>query len=43
MADLLFPMGIKPLMHRLEDIVREWHQLGMELGLPTSKLEEIEG
>ena len=42
MADMLFPMGIKSLMHLLEDIVRGWHQLGMELGLPTSKLEEIE-
>ena len=42
MTDLLFPMGIKCLMHQLEEIVRGWHQLGMELGLPTSKLEEIE-
>ena len=42
MTDLLFPMGIKSLMHQLEDIVRRWYQLGMELGLPTGKLEEIE-
>ena len=42
MTGLLFPMGIKSLMHQLEDIVRRWHQLGMELSLPTSKLEEIE-
>jgi len=42
MTDLLFPMGIKSLMHQLEDIVRKWYQLGMELGLPPSKLEEIE-
>ena len=41
-TDLLFPMGIKSLMHQLEDIVRRWYQLGMELSLPTSKLEEIE-
>jgi len=41
-TDLLFPMGIKSLMHQLEDIVRRWHQLGMELSLPTSKLDEIE-
>jgi len=41
-TDLLFPMGIKSLMHQLEGIVRDWYQLGIELGLPTSKLEEIE-
>ena len=34
-------MGIKSLMHQLEDIVRRWYQLGIELGLPTSTLEEI--
>ena len=42
MTDLLFPMGIKCLMHQLEDIVRDWYQLGRELGLSTSKLQEIE-
>ena len=42
MTDLLFPMGIKSLMHQLEGIVRDWYQLGIELSLPTSKLEEIE-
>ena len=35
-------MGIKDLMHNLDDIVKNWLQLGMELGLPISKLEEIE-
>ena len=29
-------------MHQLEDIVKRWYQLGLELGLPTDKLEEIE-
>ena len=29
-------------MHHLDDIVKNWLQLGMELGLPMSKLEEIE-
>ena len=38
----LFSMGIKDLMHHLEDIVKGWYQLGVELGLPISKLEEIE-
>ena len=42
LTDLLFPMGIKDLMHHLEDIVKRWHQLGVELDLPTAKLEEIE-
>ena len=42
LTDQLFPVGIKQLMHQLEDIVRRWYQLGLELGLPTSKLEEIE-
>ena len=41
-TDHLFPMGIKDLMHHLEDIVKCWYQLGVELGLPMSKLEEIE-
>ena len=35
-------MGIKDLMHHLEDIVKDWYQLGVELGLPISKLDEIE-
>ena len=35
-------MGIKDLMHDLEGIVKHWYQLGVELGLPISKLEEIE-
>ena len=42
MTGLLFPMGMKCLMHQLEDIVKDWYQLGRELGLPTSKLQEIE-
>ena len=41
-TDHLFPMDIKDLMHHLESIVKNWFQLGMELGLPVSKLEEIE-
>ena len=41
-TDHLFPMGIKDLMHHLEGIVKNWFQLGMQLGLPMSKLEEIE-
>ena len=40
--DHLFPMGIRDLMHHLESIVKNWFQLGMQLGLPMSKLEEIE-
>ena len=40
--DHLFPMGIRDLMHYLESIVKNWFQLGMQLGLPVSKLEEIE-
>ena len=40
--DHLFPMGIRDLMHYLESIVKNWFQLGMQLGLPMSKLEEIE-
>ena len=27
-------------MHHLEDIVKSWYQLGLQLGLPMSKLEE---
>ena len=41
-TDHLFPMGIKDLMCHLEGIVKNWLQLRMELGLPMSKLEEIE-
>ena len=35
-------MGIKDLMYHLEGIVRNWFQLAVELGVPMSKLEEIE-
>ena len=35
-------MEIKDLMHHLEDIVKNWYQLGVELGLPMNKLNEIE-
>ena len=35
-------MGIKDLMHHLEGIVKGWYPLGVELGLPISKLDEIE-
>ena len=41
-TDHLFSMGIKDLIYHLEGIVRNWFQLGVELGLPMSKLEEIE-
>ena len=41
-TDLVFPMGIKSLMYQLDDIVKRWYLLGLELGLPTSKLEEVE-
>ena len=41
-TDHLFPMGIKDLMHHLENIVQSWYQLGVELGLPINKLDEIE-
>ena len=35
-------MGIKDLMCHLEHIVKNWYQLGVELGLPMNKLDEIE-
>ena len=38
----LFPMGIKDLVHHLESIVKCWYQLGVELGVPINKLNEIE-
>ena len=41
-TDHLFPMGIKDLMHHLEGVVKDWYQLGVELGLPINKLDEIE-
>ena len=41
-TDHLFPMRIKDLMHHLEGIVKDWYQLGVELGLPINKLDEIE-
>ena len=34
-------MGIKDLMHRLEDIVERWYELGVQLDVPISKLNEI--
>ena len=34
-------MGIKDLMHHLEDIVECWYQLGVQLDVPISKLNEI--
>ena len=40
-TDQLFPMGIKDLMHHLEDIVLRWYQLGVQLDVPISKLNEI--
>ena len=41
LTDHLFPMGIKDLMHRLEDIVERWYELGVQLDVPISKLNEI--
>ena len=40
-TDQLFSMGIKVLMHHLKDIVERWHELGVQLDVPTSKLNEI--
>ena len=34
-------MGIKDLMHHLKDIVEHWYELGMQLDVPISKLNEI--
>ena len=34
-------MGIKDLMHHLKDIVERWYQLGVQLDVPISKLNEI--
>ena len=34
-------MGIKDLMHHLKDIVVRWYELGMQLDVPISKLNEI--
>ena len=39
--DHLFPMGIKDLIHHLEDIVECWYQLGVQLDVSISKLNEI--
>ena len=41
LTDQLFPMGMKDLMHHLEDIVERWYQLGVQLDVPISKLREI--
>ena len=34
-------MGIKDLMHHLKDIVERWYQLGVQLDVPISKLNEV--
>ena len=34
-------MGIKDLMHQLRDIVERWYELGVQLDVPISKLNEI--
>ena len=34
-------MGIKDLMHHLEDIVVHWYELGVQLDVPICKLNEI--
>ena len=34
-------MGIKDLMHHLDGIVEHWYQLGVQLDIPISKLNEI--
>ena len=39
--DHLFPMGVKDLMHHLGNIVIRWYELGVQLNVPISKLNEI--
>ena len=39
--DRLFPMGVKDLLHHLKDIVVHWYELGVQLDVPISKLNEI--
>ena len=34
-------MGIKDLLHHLEDIVERWYELGVQLDVPINKLNEI--
>ena len=34
-------MGIKDLLHNLKDIVVRWYELGVQLDVPISKLNEI--
>ena len=34
-------MGMKDLMHHLKDIVVRWYELGVQLDVPISKLNEI--
>ena len=41
LTDQLFPMGIKDLLHHLKDIVVHWYELGVQLDVPLSKLNEI--
>ena len=41
LTDQLFPMGMKNLMDHLKDIVVRWYQLGVQLDVPISKLNEI--
>ena len=40
-TDQLFSMGIKDLMHHLKDVVERWYELGVQLDVPISKLNEI--
>ena len=41
LTDQLFPMRIKDLMDYLKKIVIRWYELGVQLGVPISKLNEI--
>ena len=34
-------MGIKDLLHHLKDIVERWYELGVQVDVPISKLNEI--
>ena len=40
-TDQLFSMGIKDLMHHLKDVVERWYELGVQLDVPISRLNEI--
>ena len=41
LTDQLFPMRFEDLKHHLENIVEQWYELGLQLDVPISKLNEI--